>query len=116
MQGHVAHGRNNREDDDTVTVNGALASGPDQSVAPRLAVLRTSLSGDRARQGGTSRVSVGFKAATLGKGQTVAASLEGASGHDAGADSSGEQESSRGQEHSQDEEAGARRLKRLRAP
>ena len=117
MQGHIVRGRSLPEDDDTVTVNGALAAGQEHSVAPRPAVLRTASSGERARACGTSRISLGFKDASPGKILPAAHETDGASGHDAGAESSGEQESSRGPEHGgSDEEAGARRLKRLRAP
>ncbi len=90
-------GRSNQEDDDTVTVNGGMVSGQGHSLAapPRLAL--------------------GFKPAWPG-GKGLPGLPQGSGGQDGGADSSGEQESSRGEEHVAEEDAGLRRLKRLRAP
>ena len=99
MQMRAVDGRSNQEDDDTVTVNGGMVSGQGHSLAapPRLAS--------------------GFKPARPG-GKSLPGLVmpQSSGGQDGGADSSGEQESSRGEEHVAEEDAGLRRLKRLRAP
>ena len=95
----VVDGRSNQEDDDTVTVNGGMLSGQGHSLAapPRLAP--------------------GFKPARPGRSLPgLMAAPQGSGQQDGGADSSSEQESSRGDEHVADEDAGLPRLKRLRAP
>ena len=93
-------GRSNQEDDDTVTVNGGMVSGQGHSLAA------------------PPRPAPGFKPARPGgKGLPGLMAPQGSAGQDGGADSSGEQESSRGdEEHVAEEDAGLRRLKRLRAP
>ena len=98
-QMRAVDGRSYQEDDDTVTVNGGMMSGQQghSLAAP-------------------PRPAPGFKSARPGKSLPGSVAPQASAGHDAGADSSGEQESSRGEEHGADEVAGMRRLKRLRAP
>ncbi len=91
-------GRSNQEDDDTVTVNGGMMSGQGHSLAA------------------PPRSAPGFKPARPGNGLPGLMGTQGSAEQDDGADSSGEQESSRGEEHVAEEDAGLRRLKRMRAP
>lgn len=81
-----------------MTVNGGIMTGQAHSVAAPL------------------RAASGFKDARTGKSLPGPLVPQGSVGQDGGTDSSGEQESSRGDERGADEDAGSRRLKRLRAP
>ena len=93
-----AEGRSHQEDDDTVTVNGGMMTGQGHSVAAPL------------------RAASGFKDARRGKTLPGLIAPQGSAGQEADANSSGEQGTSRGEERVADEDAGSRRLKRLRVP